>query len=96
MTVLVANRMKGQIKSAADFKGTARGRGRGLLHEEPADKYLAARRGCRRTATLPSCSSMRAGGGGIQGLKAGQVGDHDLPGTDHPALQATGLVPTPV
>ena len=95
MTVLVANRVKDQIHSAADFKGRRVAEGAGYGTKSILTHYLVRQAGlpddCFTPVLLEHAGRQEAV---IQGLRAGQV---DLMTFQEPitsALEATGLVST--
>ena len=93
MSVLVANRLKDQIRTAADFKGRNVAEGAGYGTKSVLTHYLARRAGLPSGSYTPVALEHEGRQEAvIKGLKAGQV---DLMTFQEPitsALQATGLV----
>lgn len=95
MTVLVANRVKNEIRSAADFAGRSIAQGAGYGTKAVLTAHLAARAGVAPTSYKP----VMLGAAGRQdavlaGLRAGAVDVMTFHEPTTSALRATGLVST--
>ena len=95
MTVLVANRVKNQIKSAADFKGRNVAEGAGYGTKSVLTHYLARRAGLSPDSFTPVMLEHEGRQEAvIKGLQAGQVDIMTFQEPITSALEATGLVTT--
>ena len=93
--VLVASRLKDQIKSAADFKGRNVAEGAGYATKSMLTKFLVHQAGLSRdsySAVLPEVENRRENV--IQGLREGRVDVMSFMEPMTTAIEETGLVST--